>query len=839
MPPTYGGYTPTPANANLDTLPQLSGLMNPLLVAMLPSENRVVPSLTSYLSNNAHYNPRDFSLVDIGNDANDAGAAILAAETNAASLAGIRRTRGTYRHTQSRAYTRIHSFEIGAVDKPFAGVTITYGGLIEAGERKIFDGSLGGSLVFLKQRTFYAAWFGVLGDSATDDAPAWAFMLACMPMNATIILSSGMRMLVNSTVTPTAFNGLTITGPINPLPNPGTQPGFIWGGAVGGDIFKFRSCGYSTIENVFIQLDGGPAMANRGVILDETGINGITGTLCTVRNVKVYCSVPNANGVGIDINPSANASNQEYHEIERCLIFLGGSRDNVQVSTTAASATVTGGGLGNQHAGKRIRVPGAAGGTTALDTVLDSIVANVSGQLHVAATATVTNVQATVGQPAGVGVHIGGNPNAKKINLRYCQLVDLAYGIKQENGSHNRYNVSFTGCEINVYIGNATEPCIGEIDNTEASGQHVVCDLNMHEQCIIRDGRLGTSNITPGQGFLQMKGPTPAMLIVENTQFDDPPGIGSFFYDMAGSSADLHCRNNRYGFGAPTMAQCNYLSGTGVVTVEHDRPIADPPGGASTFTISRSAGGFYYRVSDSSSRTAITGYAETLGGTPTMVGLKGQADGAAGVSPTGLLVGVQGEVCTVNGSVNGATAYSFRAVSPNWNNGGAASEVDSYTILPAVQQSGGHLNVQYGYRCPTLGVPGVNSAFGFYQDGTDPNLWTGDSAFGTGMSKGAVVGTIAIANAANATPNPQGAEVYRYSVNGATATINNPINVKEGRAFTLEILNNSGGATAITLGAAFLGTFPAPGVGKWRTQRYIFDNTLAKWKPTGAQSGDL
>lgn len=162
--------------------------------------------------------------------------------------------------------------------------------------------------------------------------------------------------------------------------------------------------------------------------------------------------------------------------------------------------------------------------------------------------------------------------------------------------------------------------------------------------------------------------------------------------------------------------------------------------------------------------------------------------------------------------------------------------------LEAPGAVGGGGKTIFAFRAKDMGAgfrSGGAATRGFWQDGAlDPNKFASQTSFGAGVSLGAVVGVIVIAAGGNATPNAAGAEVYRYRGDG-NVTINDPTNPSEGASLILELLNNTAGAITVTLGAAFLGTFPPPGAGKWRTQAYVYDATLAKWKPRGGQSGDL
>lgn len=102
-----------------------------------------------------------------------------------------------------------------------------------------------------------------------------------------------------------------------------------------------------------------------------------------------------------------------------------------------------------------------------------------------------------------------------------------------------------------------------------------------------------------------------------------------------------------------------------------------------------------------------------------------------------------------------------------------------------------------------------------------------------GSARGAVSGTINIAGAGSATPSPNGAEVYRYNLQGTTGTINNPTDaLVDGQGFEIEFLNSAGANSTVTFGSLFLlgATSTVVANGKWMTFAFRYDATLGKFK---------
>ncbi len=214
-----------------------TGWEDPQPVVPLPAEGRVTPDLQTLLAKNTRYNPRDYSLLDIGNDANDAGAAGIAAEGGSLAGAGIHWERpGTYRHTVARNYTRVHRMVPGAILKPVA-VNINFAAPIEAGEYQIIDISLGTvSFNGSPQKEFLAAWVGV-GPGNPDNGALLNKLEAMLPPSATIKLPSGVLDFLTTwmpgyTAATLGKQTMNYIGATNPLVDRQGATRLAWNGAI-------------------------------------------------------------------------------------------------------------------------------------------------------------------------------------------------------------------------------------------------------------------------------------------------------------------------------------------------------------------------------------------------------------------------------------------------------------------------------------------------------------------------------------------------------------------------------------------------------------------------------
>jgi hypothetical protein len=456
----------------------------------------------------------------------------------------------------------------------------------------------------------------------------------------------------------------------------------------------------------------------------------------------------------------------------------------------------------------------------------------------------VAGARVLINEGLGVGVFIGGSFNAKKITIEHNQFVNCYAGVQMNNGSAQFFSNSYSFCEINKRLLSASEAILMEGENTEASGQDIFSQVTKPITNI--GGRYHIGWAIPGGAYFDIQPLTLRPFVHIGNNYDDPAiPAGSTVFAL--NNCQLDARGSELAT-AMTMAQMGYvaakMTGTSAVRSRGETGISDAP--AQNFLIQSSTGLTTHLDGDRIEFWTPTGtqangfHALVRSGNITTIsaGITGEADSYN----AGDVVGVRGLIGANSPFPGGIRGDGFRAVLPNYTAPNVNSHwgsIHGYTYTPPVIAGPGAVPVVYGYRAPALAQAGITQPWAFYNDSAnDPNFFNGRTTFGTGTNKGAVVGAIAVGAGGAVNPNPAGAEVYRYSCAG-NMTVNNPLNPAEGSAFTLEILNNTGGGIAITLGAAFMGTFPAPAAGKWRTQRYVYDNTLAKWKPTGAQSGDL
>ena len=611
-------------------------------------------------------------------------------------------------------------------------------------------------------------------------------------------------------------------------------------------------------------IDSLPALY--AVLSDETGLNGSTGTVCHFEDLHIHSPVSYGyHAIAISL---ATLNNQEYHVIRNCDLFGGDGFRVVMSGITGEFTTNSTTNVVSPHSlflqsdtGRRIRLAnqGAAGGIYDGKIIA---VANGGGSCTLAAATTgaAANVRGVLGEGLDIAVNIGPSPNAKRILIADCEITAFKWGIWEQNGSFHTYNNSYSNLEANIRRDDNSEPTICTMDNTENSLRHLD-DQGTRAQITFKSCRYGNIWQQPNGGFFRLGATAAHQVILEGCQFDNTiTELNSVIYEIdPACQAALILNEVQYANSPsnPTMAQLGFGSlptnSNFVVTSRYARTIADPPDGADIWTIGATGrGGISISQFDQNTGSPIihTKFTAPQGsGVIVKSGIRSQMEcqnapsGGSAFYPLEAMYGQQAD--NIGGTAWDNTLLALlHLVPPTTGTFYARNQPHHGTLVesPSVPTAG-QINDWYAHRVKAI-QNAVNSrvvrGYGFWQEGTgDRNQLAGDTLFGTGRTKGAVVGTIAIAGAGSAQPNPQGAEVYRYSCNGATATISAPLNPAEGRCFTLEILNNTAGALAVTLDPAFMGTFPGPGAGKWRTQKYVYDATLTKWKPEGNQSPDL
>ncbi len=97
-----------------------------------------------------------------------------------------------------------------------------------------------------------------------------------------------------------------------------------------------------------------------------------------------------------------------------------------------------------------------------------------------------------------------------------------------------------------------------------------------------------------------------------------------------------------------------------------------------------------------------------------------------------------------------------------------------------------------------------------------------------------------VAAAGSATIDVSIASYATVTANGATLTINAPINMSDGQDLDIEVINASGGATAVTWAAAFkMPTWVNPANGNCRSIRFRYNGVYGTWKAIAMIAADV
>lgn len=898
MPPTYLGQSATPANAQLDTLPQLGGLLGALpatVVAALAAFN-VIPVVASAAARDAlipapivnmrversdtgsreRYDGTDWRAEGVlrsagpfiattskagfvGDGVNDDSVALAAADVSAVASGGL------HELDLSAAPTRVFvnsNLVLNARFRPNsaatariyvgAGKTLTIADM-EAGDYGVFDPTAPGTVVLPNRQVVNPMWGGVIGDNAHNEIPALNFVVASIGDNSTVEFPGHLTMRLDSAWQIAARSGLRFRSRLSPHPNGGNAATFTWNGGVTGAMVQLFSSDHCSIGELFggfffnLGSRGAGNYATTAIDIDLTGTNGVTGTRCQVLgNLFNTTNGPVTNAYQVVRISITSAQNQEYHDIIGNVFFTPSDRVGSNITVTIAGGTlgsfqVTAGApaMDGTYVGRRFRIAG-------LDTTIATVTDGTHGTLTVAAAGAVTNTPALLGQCYGTGVQIGPSSNSKGHQIAHNSFTGPAKCIYQQNGSHLSFRNNFSSIGDCIVLDNGTEPTNDFYSNMEHAERYVVAG-NVHAMPFkVDSSRLGAADhMAPGFGWIQSYN---AVYTIQNITVDDPMRLDgggvaqTFVHNFANFSVYMTSIGNKYNPGI-TAQQWGLLDATGHVAWPNAgiAILSEAFIGLPSVPFVSGLEGAFTKVSNSANRAAVTGYGEAQGGTPTMIGVRGVGENATGAGSAGILVGVQGEVGTQNiWSVFAAAAYAVRGLLPTvLATGGSLLRASALKAeSPAPITGGAHITDCHGVDIDPIAATGITNPYGVRQRGTgDLNVLAGDTAFGTGTSKGAVVGVINISAGGNATPDSSGAEVYRYQMAGA-ATVNNPLNVKEGRSFMLEMFNNTAGPITPTLGSAFAGGSTAIGAGKWQGRPYVYDATLGKLKPTGPWSGD-
>lgn len=214
-------------------------------------------------------------------------------------------------------------FEPGAWLKPAAGVTITFGGPIDAGHFKIFDLSLGGTVSFVGNKSVGAVkgfWYGIVVDGVYDNG---TILNAIEPS-----LDDGMKLEFPSasytiaTSQPWVFynrSGITVDSGADPQQGGSYGPKLKWIGSSGGRMMLWHQMRHSAFAG--FTLDGGTQGSGAAWCIDVDGYgnNGVSfgATLSVTAGSRTVADSANGftaitNGQKLQINGAGPGGSTYY-----------------------------------------------------------------------------------------------------------------------------------------------------------------------------------------------------------------------------------------------------------------------------------------------------------------------------------------------------------------------------------------------------------------------------------------------------------------------------------------------------------------------------------------------
>lgn len=419
----------------------------------------------------------------------------------------------------------------GAVIKVGAGVTLTLNGHITAGSYQIFDLSAGGTLVFGVARSYRAEWFGIVGDGATDDAPALNHMTASIPDYSIVRFGPKLAMAIKSTAwLVQARRGIDFIGEANAFPD-GGGTSITWLGPLG---LKGTDLATTAASPIVTSASGVFTADLVGQLFDCAAAFGGNGA-----SAAKVLSVQSQTQLTLDRNATATVAGGAYfvapapvalHSCDNVRLINIAINIMSQSSTaidgayiTATSKTLNLAGyapLAANHVGKRCIVYGAGPGGGPLITTISAVVSNSQATLADAASTTIANTVLTsvfigttaTDAPALINVDIdhtavNGCPGTRN-TVRDC-LIYMAHALRatefwgisvQKSAPAENNNQEYHLFEHNAYQGNGTRVQTGYNVGTTAGSNIVTNGANSFQSWHV-GYRLRIPNAGPAGGI--------------------------------------------------------------------------------------------------------------------------------------------------------------------------------------------------------------------------------------------------------------------------------------------------------------------------------------------------
>lgn len=407
--------------------------------------------------------------------------------------------------------------------------------------------------------------YGAVGNGTTDDTTAWQAAINAAPNGATIVASPTANYKITSSLNITSRQSLTLFSPSTATVG---FPRFTWAGANGGVMLKIYDSYACRVDGFSFNTTNGTTI-NKCIDIDR--VSGFSSAHMITNCVLNGSNQDNASFIALSIDASGGVNNENMH-IDNVLIF-GSSQyaqavadDGAMTSGAAVLTSATANFNSSGLVGKTVRVGKAgAAGATLLTTVVSRDSAT---QLTLAAnaSATVTAARIHIGNPSGIGIQNGNNPNAKHQVIRNCQIQYCDIGIKSLNGSVEIFNLGGGYSNIGFQnINGNTEPII--IEQMVTEGNLIEVDEQIANGNLELRNCRGANTYQLTEGFYRLDG---RVAMVSCDVEVAPPTGGRIFKSYASGNLELMLYETKLaksvGNISVSAAGFDSLSGSDVMT---------------------------------------------------------------------------------------------------------------------------------------------------------------------------------------------------------------------------------------------------------------------------------